>query len=618
MNSGADEPRLTASALLPLLIVVLVTGWCWAPMLGLPFTGEDFVLLERVGHGRPAWLHVFRPLPGLWLELLHSLFGVESPLPYHLGSLLLHLVNTVLVFLIAVELFRSRWTAALAAALFGISAGATDSLAWIAAVNRPWAGCGVLLAYLGLVRLQRGTGLALACVIVGFLIQAFSNEEVYGVTPLLVGWLLWSAWKVPALRKPAIVCALLVVIEIVTQFLFLQQVPGGSSGLAARGFDGALSTVLLRAQQMARGLGLTPSTGLWIPLAGGVLLFFSGNRRAAALGILAWAAALIPFALSTPSNYRGYPTLAPTALLLAGGVVALAGFIIRSPERVRLSVPAFVLLLIALVVGSNGERKPRLERWRTALEELSICAQDARRLAVLDSTPPVLVNLELSSAGPFYYHFGISDPAGIQMLGFLDAASAFEDPGARPEGKWYGRRLDGTYGLIEPERYLTRPVVAPLVLYSIAVPVSSLDEARRLLADPGLDLRHEALAETAAADLTALVAAVDEPGTIEVLSPFEHDQRSARMTIRVSTDAARLFAYQEHWLFEFLYRTSPDQALITDMAEARRVQMTARLRTSGETLPTFYVNAFGFGCIVPPGVHEIDLDWSIRPAVKLP
>ena len=89
------------------------------------------------------------------------------------------------------------------------------------------------------------------------------------------------------------------------------------------------------------------------------------------------------------------------------------------------------------------------------------------------------------------------------------------------------------------------------------------------------------------------------------------------MTVRVSTPDERLFAYQEHWLFEFLYRTSPDQAVITDTAEVRRVQMTARLRESGETLETFFVNAFGLGCVVPPGEHEIDLVWSIRPAMNL-
>jgi len=614
MDSPADEPRLTASSLLPLLAVVLVIGWCWAPMLRLPFTGEDYVLLERVGDGRPAWLHVFRPLPGLWLGGLHALFGVESPLPYHVGSLLLHLVNTVLVFLIAFELFRSRWSAALAAALFGISAGAVDSVAWISAVNRPWAGCGALLAYLGLVRLRRAPGLALALIVVGFLVGAFSNEEVYGTAPLVVGWLVVSAWQVPRLRKPALACAVLMAIEILAQFVFLQQVPGGSGGLLDRGLSGALSTIAIRAETMARGMGLDASLGVWIPLGGGLLLVASGNRRAAALGVLAWISALIPFALSTPSNYRGYPSLAPTALLLAGGVHAALALLTRG-KALRFSLPVFALLLIALVRGANEVRMHRLVRWQAALHELSICARDARRLVQLDRVPPALINLELSSAGPFYYYYGISDPAGLAMLGFLDAASAYEEPGARPEGTWYGRRLDGSYGLIEPERYFARPVVEPLKLYGRAREVNDLDEARRALEDPALDLRREALVE-GPVDATTLQDA-DDLGSIEILAPFEHDDRSGRMTVRIDAQAPALFAYQEHWLYEFLYRTSPDQAVITDTAEVRRVQMKATNRATGEALSVFPVNAFGFGFFVAPGVHEVDLAWSIRPAVKL-
>jgi len=155
------------------------------------------------------------------------------------------------------------------------------------------------------------------------------------------------------------------------------------------------------------------------------------------------------------------------------------------------------------------------------------------------------------------------------------------------------------------------------VLYPVAIPVASLDEARRLMSDPGIDLRTEALAEAPASQLSGLGAAGGEPGAIEVVVPFEFEGQSARMTVRVSSPDARLFAYQEHWLYEFLYRTSPDQAVITDLAEVRRVRMTARLRESGEALETFHVNAFGLGCVVPPGEHVLELAWSVRPSVKL-
>ena len=184
-------------ALLPLLIVVLAVGWLWSPLARLPFTGEDYVILARIDQGGVGSPHVFRPVPDAWLDLLYGSFGPDEAAPYHLGSLLLHLLNTSLVYLLALALFASAWAAGAVAVIFGLGSGAFDSLAWIAAVNRPWSTFGALLAFVGVLRVRERPRAAALLVGAGYSVQFLSNEEVYGTTLLLLGWLGWSAGPGP-------------------------------------------------------------------------------------------------------------------------------------------------------------------------------------------------------------------------------------------------------------------------------------------------------------------------------------------------------------------------------------------------------------------------------------
>ena len=100
---------------------------------------------------------------------------------------------------------------------------------------------------------------------------------------------------------------------------------------------------------------------------------------------------------------------------------------------------------------------------------------------------------------------------------------------------------------------------------------------------------------------------------VDVLELFQHDRSSARTVVGVSARRTVLLVYQEHWLYEPLYRVSPDQAILTDATDVRRVRLQARDRATGTLYPTFYVNAFGLGALIPAGEHEVELDFFRRP-----
>ncbi len=604
-ESQAAPKRLDFGA--ALLLTLLVVGFAWGEMLSLPLSGEDWVILGRIATGEPGSPHVFRPLNDAWLGGLHALLGTSQAFPYHAASLLLHLISTGLLVLVAFELLRSPWGAACVAILFGLGAGVVDSLAWVAAVPRPLSGFGTILAWLGLVSWPSHGRAGLALFFAGFLWQYLSCEEVYGTAFLACTWLGWQGLNNPSLRPAAWGSAALAIAAIVAHYFLLSPVGASRLQLSPSFVASAVAT---RAAQIAEGLALPPWSGLLLPLVAAGVLLLAGRRRIAAFGALAWAASLFPFVLSEPTRYRAYPSQAPTALLVGSAI--FTGLAAGSARALR---PALVFLGTAALalLGSELERGKRLQRWRASLAEVAIVAGDARELAREYEEPPVLANLEPSSAGPFYYFFRIVDPQGVRMRGFLDAASAFEEPGDRPSGLWYGRRLDGTYGRIEPELYFSsRPTVEPLRLYDSAMLVSSLDQALEAFADPSLDLKRVALLEAREADVAALVADESPLGSIEVLAPFEHGLNWARMSVIVRASRPALLVYQEHWLFEYFNRLSADQALLTDQQDLRRAAMEAKDRRTGEIIRTLHANAFGFGVLVPAGESELDLAWSVR------
>src|SRR5258707_11275173 len=73
----------------------------------------------------------WHPFTWLSLQLDSQLFGGTKPLGFHLTNVLLHTVNTVLLYLVLVQLTTRIWRSAVVAALFALHPLHVESVAWV-------------------------------------------------------------------------------------------------------------------------------------------------------------------------------------------------------------------------------------------------------------------------------------------------------------------------------------------------------------------------------------------------------------------------------------------------------------------------------------------------------
>ena len=147
--AGVD--RLPTLYLGGLSVAVIV---CWSVLNKFFFAQDDFTLLYFAadqGFGAftrffESGIGQFRPLTkGLYFLVMHNVFGLNAG-AFHWGSLLLHVLNTILVY-VALRRFRIGEGGALTAAtLFGVSTAFFNVLSWIACVQEIIAMTFVLLA----------------------------------------------------------------------------------------------------------------------------------------------------------------------------------------------------------------------------------------------------------------------------------------------------------------------------------------------------------------------------------------------------------------------------------------------------------------------------------------
>ncbi len=129
----------------PFAILILSTVLAYAPSLGNGFvTWDDDTLIT----GNPAVQEIsLRSIawgftnydPELYIPLTFVSFQLDwwrgggSAFPFHLGNLILHLLNTTLVILLAIRLTGNRWIALTTGALFALHPIHTEAVAWASA-----------------------------------------------------------------------------------------------------------------------------------------------------------------------------------------------------------------------------------------------------------------------------------------------------------------------------------------------------------------------------------------------------------------------------------------------------------------------------------------------------
>jgi hypothetical protein len=207
----ASSARVT---LLSMLGVAAIAAAAYLPVLGTGFSSDDFFILSRVralnGLEHPlayfqfGFFDYYRPVVFLSHALDWEMWGL-NPFGYHLRSLLLHAVCSVLVLLIGRRLLSAP-VAAIAATLFALHPASHEAVYWMAARfdlmataftlaalwclsdDRPiWRGIGLLAFAIGLLSKES----AISLVIVAPAWDVFVARRSFGsvirrLLPLLV------------------------------------------------------------------------------------------------------------------------------------------------------------------------------------------------------------------------------------------------------------------------------------------------------------------------------------------------------------------------------------------------------------------------------------------------
>ena len=136
--------RFTIDKILLVLVLVVVVRSFWS-LLFYNFVTDDFFYLfiskfNGIGdflnffsfsHSDSSGYIFYRPLTTqVYYGIIHKLLGL-SPFYYHFLNFFLHLVNTCLVFYLALLIFpKSKFFALIAALFFGLNASQTIAIAW--------------------------------------------------------------------------------------------------------------------------------------------------------------------------------------------------------------------------------------------------------------------------------------------------------------------------------------------------------------------------------------------------------------------------------------------------------------------------------------------------------
>tara|TARA_B100000809_G_scaffold111195_1_gene109806 strand:- start:24800 stop:26551 length:1752 start_codon:yes stop_codon:yes gene_type:complete len=78
---------------------------------------------------------MYQPMTSLLFAVIAFFFGVKSAFPYHIFSLLLHVVNTFLVFFLGCRLFKNKTKAFLLGLLFSVQHMTVEAVSWVSATS---------------------------------------------------------------------------------------------------------------------------------------------------------------------------------------------------------------------------------------------------------------------------------------------------------------------------------------------------------------------------------------------------------------------------------------------------------------------------------------------------
>jgi hypothetical protein len=185
----------TAAAYLAFLSVAVVV--CFFPLLTYFFAQDDFILMHTaVRDGWGAVTDFFAATPGhfrpltkaVYFGVMYRVFGLNAA-PFHVVSILVHLVNVLLLFAL-LRRFRVTTTAALiTTTLFALSVAYFHVIAWISCIQQ-LLGLSFLLASLiwGVDYLRTGSERRMWASIAVYILALCSVEQSFGVPVILLSY----------------------------------------------------------------------------------------------------------------------------------------------------------------------------------------------------------------------------------------------------------------------------------------------------------------------------------------------------------------------------------------------------------------------------------------------
>lgn len=387
---GPTFDRLIRSAW-GLGIILAITVVVYLPVLDNYFFYDDPILIhaarlvhERGSHeifGHHFHGH-FRPVPTLAFAGIRRLAGEDwanSPIPYHLMSLGLHLVNTALIWRLLTSLLGAGGLAFTATLLFAVAWRASEAVTYLSAFGVEWAAMGTFVAAFGVIRLgkRRSLGWSLLLMAVGMGTALGGGE--YGVAgfPILVVLALWrfdgDSWPN---RFRRLVLTAATIAPIVGAFV-LYELQSRNQGRVGTQFTPGWHMV----ESMVQNVGnLTFPHLLDEPVLCAILLIavmaVALSRRGRELMcksnfwllLLMAAGSLAVFAPSRMGNYGRFQYLAAAffmAWLVWLGRELLAAYFPRKPKLVVLGATALVVLNAAFLevrAHAEAERGDHVQR----------------------------------------------------------------------------------------------------------------------------------------------------------------------------------------------------------------------------------------------------------------
>ena len=345
--------RARLSVLLGLLAATLATELLYLPAATGGFLGNDFQYLDQAQtvpfFGHP-WLALrngafdcFRPVASLLWSILYSRFGLH-PLPYHLFSIGLHLLITLLLVVWVYQISDDPAAAGVAGLLFAVLPSHPEAVIWISANADLLASVFCLAAFMAYHRFSQSENWGWFGLTLVFSALAMLSKEFAFLLPLLI--------PIPDLARPG------------------RKRPARNRWLAWGCLVGLAAVLwvvrtVLSAGQFSHPPGLSPlGQAPWNWLANLWTLLWPRVPQgqpilAAGLWTLAVAAML---GLGLLRNRRTPALLAPAALLLLG-LVPGSVFNRVGPEAEFSRILYFPALGLAAVLGIALTRDRSWPAW---------------------------------------------------------------------------------------------------------------------------------------------------------------------------------------------------------------------------------------------------------------